>query len=336
MIPKNIRKEHIIKAIEEIDRKGVPKSREARKFNLLYNWKLYPPKYVVSLADKYANGVELNSEVFGGGEQTNDFLQRLGFEISEGNLRIARIVLDIGVSKSKLKETGDPWTEHRNLISSKFSDNAPKYKSRIQRLLEKCIQENANVVIFPARTMIYRNKRELDFYLKISKEIPWVTSGSLKIEQGSNKYINEYAEVLHFGKPVEKFNIESNIALWMQMDSFSSMIAISSTIDEIRKGKTRKSKILSPNSNSHVLVFDLGHHQYNGRYTRTMKSVLKSIETKSGKKKAIILAYWKYLNARPYYYWYEPDSSWIKVNRILMKEENNVRVDFLDIIDIKL
>lgn len=82
------------------------------------------------------------------------------------------------------------------------------------------------------------------------------------------------------------------------------------------------------------MVFDLGHHQYNGRYKREMISNLKSIETKSGKKKAIILAYWKYLNANPYYYWYEPDSSWIKCERIPMEVENDAKVDFLDIIDV--
>lgn len=236
MIPKNIRKEHILKAIEEIDRKGIPKSRESRKFNLLYNWKLYPPKYIISLANKHANGVELNSEVFGGGGKTNDFLRKFGFKISEGNMRIGRIVLDIGVSMTELKKTGNAWVELTKVISRDFVKKPLKYQNRIQKLLERCVQENTNVVIFPARTILYRNKKVFNFYRKISEKIPWVASGSLNVDKRSNPNSEEYAEVFNYGKSKENF--DDGIALWMQMDSFSSMIAISSTIDEIRKGKT--------------------------------------------------------------------------------------------------
>ena len=56
MIPKNIKKEHIIKAIEEIKRNGIPKGRDSKKFLLKFNGEYYPPKYVISLANKYANG----------------------------------------------------------------------------------------------------------------------------------------------------------------------------------------------------------------------------------------------------------------------------------------
>lgn len=81
MIPKSMSKQHILKAIEEIDRNGVPKNREATKFILLYNGKFYPPKYVLSLANKYANGKELTTLEFGGGKETNDFLREKKFTI---------------------------------------------------------------------------------------------------------------------------------------------------------------------------------------------------------------------------------------------------------------
>jgi len=78
MTPKNIRKEHIVKAIEEIKKSGIPKGRRSRKFLLEFEGKFYPPKYVISLANKYANGVELNPSEFSGGRETNDFLRALG------------------------------------------------------------------------------------------------------------------------------------------------------------------------------------------------------------------------------------------------------------------
>jgi len=72
-----------VKALKEIDAKGVPSRRWSRRFVLVYNGREYPPKYVISLANKYANGVMLDSSLFCGGQETNRFLKKLGFEIVE-------------------------------------------------------------------------------------------------------------------------------------------------------------------------------------------------------------------------------------------------------------
>jgi hypothetical protein len=80
MIPKKLKVEHVLQAITEIDGNGVPPLRAASVFDLiykLYKGRTYPPKYVVSLANKYANGSELKSQEFHGGVETNSFLQRL-------------------------------------------------------------------------------------------------------------------------------------------------------------------------------------------------------------------------------------------------------------------
>ena len=81
MIPINITSSHITSAIREIDRNGVPPRRNSTRYDLLYDGQRYPPKYVVSIANRYANGVELNSYDFGGGDETNGFLERRGFTI---------------------------------------------------------------------------------------------------------------------------------------------------------------------------------------------------------------------------------------------------------------
>lgn len=80
-IPKNITREHIIKAIGYIDAYGVPERRESTKFDLEYNGRIYPPKYVITRANVYANGEELSSNLFSGGEETNSYLTRLEFKI---------------------------------------------------------------------------------------------------------------------------------------------------------------------------------------------------------------------------------------------------------------
>jgi len=83
MIPRNITKEHILKAVEEVKRKGVPAKHSAKKFGLLVDDDAYPPKYVVSLANKYANGRCLGSTLFNGGQETNSFLKKFGFKVVE-------------------------------------------------------------------------------------------------------------------------------------------------------------------------------------------------------------------------------------------------------------
>lgn len=63
-IPTAIRSSHIVRAIKEIDKSGVPKLRRSKTWDLVHDGKKYPPKYVVSLACKYVSGEELNSESF--------------------------------------------------------------------------------------------------------------------------------------------------------------------------------------------------------------------------------------------------------------------------------
>lgn len=83
MIPKEIKRKHVLKAINDIKNgKVVPKEREATKFNIVYEDNYYPPKYVLSLAAEYAKGKELDPNEFSGGTESNNFLKKLGFEIN--------------------------------------------------------------------------------------------------------------------------------------------------------------------------------------------------------------------------------------------------------------
>jgi len=85
VIPKEIiEREHILKAMEEIRKKGyVPPNRRAKKYLVEHEGIYYPPKYVISLAYKYASGQELRPKVFHGGKETNTFLKSKGFTIVE-------------------------------------------------------------------------------------------------------------------------------------------------------------------------------------------------------------------------------------------------------------
>jgi len=124
MIPKNIKREHIIKAIDEIKKVGIPAGRSSKKFLLEYNGKFYPPKYTVSLANKYANGKKLDPQDFSGGTETNDFLKDLGFSIVEASSKTQVI--------TPLKENN-----RKKVLGAHRDERCPKCKETIKNLLEK-------------------------------------------------------------------------------------------------------------------------------------------------------------------------------------------------------
>ena len=87
-IPKNIHKEHLQKAIEKIDIEGIPTDGASQYYDVIYNNKSYPPKVVVSYANIYANGYELNRNTFSDGLDTECFslLNENGFVIQRKSI----------------------------------------------------------------------------------------------------------------------------------------------------------------------------------------------------------------------------------------------------------
>jgi hypothetical protein len=82
MIPDELSAQDVFRAIDIIDREGVPRHRRSHKHCLRQNGRDYPSKYVVSLACRGILGRDLESYVFNGGEsETNERLRRLGFSV---------------------------------------------------------------------------------------------------------------------------------------------------------------------------------------------------------------------------------------------------------------
>jgi hypothetical protein len=79
-IPSNDGREQIEKAIKEIIKDGVRSRRESRQWVLEYGGRHYPPKYVISLANRYSNGIELDAGDFTS-YMARKHLKRLGYSI---------------------------------------------------------------------------------------------------------------------------------------------------------------------------------------------------------------------------------------------------------------
>jgi hypothetical protein len=140
MIPGNIARDHILKAIREIDGQGVPRGRSPRKFHLVFKGKEYPPKYVISLANKYTNGEVLDSEEFSGGNESNEFLRSRGFTI-EGIKRNAHF--------RERKETHHEYLEPRK---ASHDERCPRCKETVRKLLARIYEEVEEGYKFEAGT----------------------------------------------------------------------------------------------------------------------------------------------------------------------------------------
>ena len=88
-----ITKSHILSAIKEIDEQGIRNGRHSNTYDLIYDGKPYPPKLVISIANRYATGTELDSNEFYGGpnKPAFDLLLKEGFEIIKKGERISKI-----------------------------------------------------------------------------------------------------------------------------------------------------------------------------------------------------------------------------------------------------
>lgn len=82
-LPNNIERDHILDALRDIRREGIPASAQSSTYDVIYEAERFPPKLVVSIANRYANGTELDRDQFKGGEGTWCFevLRAAGFSV---------------------------------------------------------------------------------------------------------------------------------------------------------------------------------------------------------------------------------------------------------------
>jgi hypothetical protein len=81
MIPQNITREHIRQMAVWIDENGIPDDRKPRKYHVIVDGKKYPPPYIICIANRYANGIELPAYAVNASEALR-FLKKKGFQIT--------------------------------------------------------------------------------------------------------------------------------------------------------------------------------------------------------------------------------------------------------------
>ncbi len=81
-VPQNISRDDLLRAIEEIREHGVPAGAHSSTYDVVHEGERFPPKLVVSIANRFANGEDLDRQSFRGGLDTDAFqlLEREGFK----------------------------------------------------------------------------------------------------------------------------------------------------------------------------------------------------------------------------------------------------------------
>jgi predicted amidohydrolase len=168
MVNRQVTKKHILDAMLDIDKNGVPPNRRATRFNLYYNNKSYPPKYVLSVATKIATGKELKPSQFNGGNETNNFLSSLDFIILEGNKSISAQIIKPPVDKMINICTAVIQTEYS---SDYWDDKANNEKFELLSSIFKTLSVNTDILILPAGFLNSKNKNPETIFKETEKAI---------------------------------------------------------------------------------------------------------------------------------------------------------------------
>jgi hypothetical protein len=155
-----ITREHLLKAIKEVDSEGVRHHRQSIDYDVIYEGKSYPPKYLISLANVHANGEELkpNPSWPGGlGSRAFKLLEQNGFVIEKRNAA-----------------ENDGTTVRRNIWIEKTLVNGLEHRETGDRALGKTIWSPQ------------KDRRGGDIYRNMRK----VRKGDLVVHFIDNKHIS--------------------------------------------------------------------------------------------------------------------------------------------------
>ena len=173
MVNNQVIRQHVLSALEEIDKKGVPAKRKSTKYNLYHDNKPYPPKYVLSIATKIAVGKELEPSQFYGGDETNNFLTSLGFTILEGSkTRLNQDKKEVTLNKTIHKEinicTAVIQTEYS---SDDWDDSTNKEKLQLLSTILQALNKDTDILVLPAGFINSDDKKAEAIFKDIEKSI---------------------------------------------------------------------------------------------------------------------------------------------------------------------
>ncbi len=129
----NIKEQDILKALEYIDKNGVPSQNQSTKYELVTeDGKKYPPKYVIAVAAHLASGVDISTDGFNAVE-AKSFLQGQGF-----NIEIKQEKFELTITAENVTSTDERFT----MDNINLGDNYKPLSSYFQKANGDLIKRN--------------------------------------------------------------------------------------------------------------------------------------------------------------------------------------------------
>lgn len=129
----NIKEQDILKALEYIDKNGVPSQNQSTKYELVTeSGKKYPPKYVIAVAAHLANGVDISTDGYTAVE-AKSFLQGRGF-----NIEIKQEKFELTITADNVTSTDERFT----MDNISLGDNYKPLSSYFQKADGEVIKRN--------------------------------------------------------------------------------------------------------------------------------------------------------------------------------------------------
>lgn len=148
----HITKENILQAIQEIDENGVRNGRHSSTYDVVYNGKKYPPKLIISIANRFATGEELEPKEFHGGKDQPAFklLESFGFLIEPKKDNFTELIekYKAHIKATKLKDELYKW-DLLNTFRGRPDLNAENFLEEVKSI------NYSNLLFKHAKAVIY-------------------------------------------------------------------------------------------------------------------------------------------------------------------------------------
>jgi hypothetical protein len=231
------------------------------------------------------------------------------------------------------REGRGKWDAHGEAVWEAISRDSTAYLDRLSAIASQALSLKADAIVFPACTFWHTRELPLKAFLSAMPRGLTVFAGTNGTH--GDELSGEGVVVYRDGETLER---HIGGVRYFGLKGLAFMTAVSSTIALARDKVDQivESSEHPPKDGAPVILVDMGHHQYTGRYMLTLRSVAKAVSRRIGVPAVALLSYWKYR-------WTDPWSSWVTKNdwewrakRHRVGIDGGDMVDLIDLVELDL
>jgi hypothetical protein len=247
-------------------------------------------------------------------------------------MKVARIVMQFsGRAKDfqKLRDRSMARSLFLKKLLAEYDNDKGGYRARVKALLGKAVSCGADVVAFPACAFIYQTPAELRGYMYGSSKLPLVAAGALDRRSKSREHIVAFDRARRLPTP--------DYGPYVFDFQFGRCaFAISSSVKKLVDVPADCAGWTGESSTKPLLVLDMGHQQYPGRYSFFTLPRVQEHAAPTSKKTFVVLAWWRWSGGNPTGRWASPSQpEWLPEGKDRLREKHGDNEDFIDFFDVK-